>query len=186
MVDSGHGTHPHGDSRSEVALCPGDHGKTWLNNDGKLIGRSGSQFITADSPAVAAWSIPPGTKYINGGSMTVDGTGRVHVLMRGEDGAPAYFGRAPETGKWIRRKAGMLGSLVAGPGDHLHVVSEDGIWRTSAKHFGKLEPLVNGQAEFFADSKMGIDRFRSAHDGWLSVIGQKGKTVTVIDYWIGK
>lgn len=163
-----------------------DHGETWLNNDGKLIGRIGSQFISADSPGVSVWPIPQGTKYVNGGSMTVDDAGRVHVLMRGEGGSPAYFGRDPETGKWIRRKAGVQGSLVAGRSDQLYVVSEDGLWRTSAKRFGKLEALTTGQRKFFADSKMGLDRTRAAHDGWISVIGQNGKNVTVIDYWVGK
>jgi hypothetical protein len=114
-----------------------------LNNDGKLIGRTGSQFITADSPAVAAWKIAPGTSHVNGGSMTVDKTGRVHV------------------------------------------VSSDGLWRTSTRHFGKLEPLTTGVGEYFLDCKMGIDQTRIAHDGWLSVIGQTGQRVTVIDYWLG-
>lgn len=33
---------------------------------------------------------------------------------------------------------------------------------------------------------MGIDRTRTAQDDWISVIGQHGKTVTVIDYYVGK
>jgi hypothetical protein len=30
------------------------------------------KFITADSPGIAGWKIPSGTRYRNGGSMTVD------------------------------------------------------------------------------------------------------------------
>jgi hypothetical protein len=33
---------------------------------------------------------------------------------------------------------------------------------------------------------MGIDKRRAAHDGWVSVIGQQGKTITVVDYWLGR
>ena len=34
------------------------------------------------------------------------------------------------------------------------------------------------------DSQMGLDGARFACDGWVSVIGQNGKTVTVEDYRI--
>lgn len=50
------------------------------------MGRTGASYITADSPGVAVWKIPPVTKYVNGGTMTVDHTGRVYVLVRGEEG----------------------------------------------------------------------------------------------------
>ncbi len=76
-----------------------DDGKTWLNNDGQMIAKTGVSFITADSPGVSVWPIPPGTRYINGGSMTVDSSGRVHVLVRGEQGAPAKFAARPRHGK---------------------------------------------------------------------------------------
>lgn len=61
--------------------CSDDVGRTWLNNDGQVIAEWGSRFITADSPRVSVWPIPAGKRYINNGSMTVDTTGRVHVLM---------------------------------------------------------------------------------------------------------
>lgn len=159
-----------------------DHGQTWKNNDGETIAQLGSNFITADSPGVAVWEIPPGTKYINGGSMQVDSTGRVHVLVRGEDGTPAYFTRNPTTGKWNRTPFPMSGKLIANAANELFVVSEDGIQRILSAQ--TLEPVSSGQPDLFKDSKMSIDRIRN--DGWLSVIGQQDKTVTVIDYWIGK
>jgi ribosomal protein L24E len=162
-----------------------DHGKTWLNNDGQAMGVTGISFISADSPGVAVWRIPPGTKYVNGGSMTVDDEGRVHVLMRSEDGSPVYFKRDPATGKWTRQKSAASGALVVGQGDNLFLVSENGLQRASASRFGEWMPLVKGQEAFFKDSQMGLDRTRFAHDGWVSVIGQNGKTVTVVDYWIG-
>ncbi len=162
-----------------------DQGETWRNNDGQEIGKTGTSYITADSLGVAVWEIPPGTKYVNGGSMTVDQTGRVHVLMRGEDSSPIYFERNPSTRKWTRHKSTISGALVAGMGDSLYVLSEDGLHRTTASYFDEPVGLVKGQATFFMDSQMGLDRTRFAHDGWVSVIGQNGKTVTVVDYWIG-
>lgn len=163
-----------------------DHGATWLDNDGRTIGVTGSRFITADTPGVAVWPIPPGTKYVNGGSMTVDHAGRVHVLMRSEDGSPVHFQRDPVTGKWTRHRSATAGLLVPGSNDDLYIVTPDSLQRTSASRFGPAETLVRGQAQLFADSQMGIDATRAAQDGWVSVIGQHGKTVTVIDYWVGK
>lgn len=163
-----------------------DHGVTWFNNDGRKVAAIGSSYITADSPGISVWPIPPGTQYINGGSMTVDRSGRVHVLVRGENGSPVHFRRDPQNGKWTREPAPVLGSLVAGADDYLFIVSPDGLHRTSARHAGPTETLVNGQSRLFTDSKMALDARRAAHDGWISVIGQSGKTVSVVDYWVGK
>ena len=163
-----------------------DQGKTWLNNAGQEIGRTGVSYISADSPGLVVWRIPPGTKYVNGGSMTVDQAGRVHVLMRGEDGSPFHFQRDPVTGKWTRQRAVASGTLVAGTGDDLYLVSEDGVQRTSASRFAEATSLLKAQAHVFKDSHMVVDRNRLAQDGWISVIGQNGKTVTVVDYWIGE
>ena len=33
---------------------------------------------------------------------------------------------------------------------------------------------------------MGIDKMRMQQDGWISVIGQTGKTVTVVDYRVAE
>lgn len=160
-----------------------DHGKTWLNNAGEVIGLTGSRFITADSPGVSVWPIPPGTRYVNGGSMTVDHSGRVHVLMRGEDGSPVYFQRDATTGKWSRRQSKILGTLCATDGDRLHLVSDTGLHLTSASRFGPLALQAAARPGLFRDSSMILDRYRT--DRWISVIGQSGTTVTVVDYWIG-
>lgn len=163
-----------------------DNGKTWRNNDGKVIGSMGTNFITADSPGVAVWKIPPGTRYINSGSMAVDTAGRVHVLVRGEKGSPVYFSREPITGKWSRQNSELLGALMAGSGDNLYVVTENGVYRTSASRFGKLEKLVAGDAAMFQDSAMSVDRKSVEESGTIFVIGQQGKTVRTVDYWMGK
>ncbi len=162
-----------------------DHGKTWKNNDGRVVATTGADFITADSPGIAVWKIPPGTAYINGGSMTVDDAGRVHVLVRGEKGTPVYFKRDPASGTWTRQDTDVSGALVAGPGDTLYVVSDSAVKRTSASNFGATETVAVVDRSLFRDSKMGVDKTRVRTEGWISMIGQDGQTIRVVDYKIG-
>ena len=129
-----------------------DNGKTWLNNNGQVIAETGVSFITADSPGVSVSPIPPGTRYINGGSMTVDSSGRVHVLVRSEDGSPAHFGRDPVTAKWTRQKAPMLGKLVPGQEDQMFIVSDQGLHRASASDFGAVTFIAAAEEHLFEDS----------------------------------
>ena len=175
------------DARTCHDLCfaySDDQGKTWKNNDGKVIGELGKKPITADSPGVAAIEIPPGSRFQNGGSMVVDNDGRVHVLMQGEKGKPVHFQRDPKFKKWSRKKAGTLGKLVVGSDDAMYIVSPGRVVRTSARNFGQRESTAKVDDRYFEDCKMGIDRTRN--DGWISVIGQHGKKVTVVDYWTGQ
>jgi hypothetical protein len=174
------------DSKTCHDLCyaySDDGGKTWMDNQGRLAAVTGSRFISADTPDIAAWKIPTGTSYVNGGSMTVDQDGRVHVLMRGEYGSPVHFQRDPATARWMREKATALGSLVTGPGDKLHLLSENGVYNAPTSDFGKMTKVVSGMNSFFKDCKPAMDATR-IHDGWVSLIGQSGKTVTVVDYQI--
>ncbi len=159
-----------------------DGGETWRNNDGKVIGITGKSFITADSPGVSVWPIPRGKRYQNGGSMTVDSAGRVHVLIKGEDGKPAHFTRDPSTAKWARHSVALAGVLVPGLGDQLYTVTEDGLWSSPASHPGESKRLATGQPDLFKDSKMGAETRSRREDGWISVIGQRGKQISVIDY----
>lgn len=161
-----------------------DNGKTWRSNEGRQIATTGTQFITGDTPGVTVWKIPPGTEYTNGGSMAVDNEGRVHVLVKSEDGSPAHFQRDPRTGKWTRRKSPVLGSLVPGKGDSVFIVSEGSIMRTSARNFGRMETLASGHGSLLKDSNLGVDAARLRQEGVISVIGQSGKTVSVIDYFV--
>ncbi|MBD5781612.1 glycoside hydrolase family 88 protein [Pelagicoccus sp. NFK12] len=160
-----------------------DQGNTWKDNEGNTIGIRGNAFITADTQSAVVWSIPSGTKFVNGGSMTVDASGRVHVLMKGEDGSPAYFQRNPTTGQWSRQSSPSLGSLAAHD-DRVYLVTPEGIESAAADSFAKRDKLASGPATLFEDSKIQVDRSRA--DGWISVIGQTGKTVSVVDYWIGR
>ncbi len=163
-----------------------DLGTTWRNNAGTVIARKGFRFMTADTPGVTVFQIPAGKRYINGGSMAVDPKGRVHILARNEDGAPTHYQRDPRTKKWSRQSSSEDGFLVPGADDSMFIVSADGLYQMSATGDGKAKLVVKGKPELFEDSKMGIDTTRPLQDGWLSVLGQQNKKVTVIDYWVGK
>ncbi len=159
-----------------------DHGETWRNSDGKPIGRIGKKFITADSDGVVAINIPAGTSFVNGGSMTVDQNGRVHVVMRGESGEPFHATRDPETGKWDHGNTRYLGALAAGNGEHVFLVSEGGLHRLSASRVGEATTIASAPAQLFRDGKTAVDRERFQHDGWISAIGQRGKRISVVDF----
>lgn len=182
-----------------------DQGRRWKNNVGAIIGVTGRKFITADSPGVSVVDIPPGTKYQNGGSMTVDFRGRVHVLMKGPKGTPVYFTREPDDASdsseptWQTRDSKVLGKLVSSPDGSLFAVSEDAVYvcdefrQTAASD--SLSPPA-GMIEFkkvatidpaiFEDCKPAIDRRRVEHDGCLSIMGQQGKKITVVDFYLGR
>lgn len=159
-----------------------DHGRTWRNNDGKVIGVRGRQFITADSPGVRVLDIAPGKKYQNGGSMAMDSAGRVHVLIRDRDGAANYVTRDPKTKTWSQRSAPSLGKLVVANDDTVYVVSDSSILRADPKHNGSMKSVASWEPTLVEDSRVQADSGRLEHDGWLSVIGQQGKKVTVIDF----
>jgi len=57
-----------------------DAGRTWKNQLGATIGIAGSSFISINSPGITGWSIPQKRNYINNSAMTVDRSGRVHVV----------------------------------------------------------------------------------------------------------
>ena len=159
-----------------------DRGRTWRNNEGQVIGKTGLRFINPESPGVSVWPIPKGGKYQNGGSMTVDPKGRVHVLVRGEDGRPAHFHRDPVTHKWTRKKAAETGVIVAGSMGGLYIISPDGVRRGSTDDLRAVTSVATVKKQWFQDCKMGVDHARMAGDGILSVIGQQGKTIRVADY----
>jgi hypothetical protein len=173
------------DPRTSHHLCyaySDDRGVTWRNNAGNVIGVRGQEFITADSPGVAVWNISSGRGYRNGGSMAVDSAGRVHVLAYGEPRGAIHFMRDPDSRKWSREPFAMLGKLIPLNGGGLILVNSEGVFRTEASKHGGWKPLVLGKARWFEDSSIGVDVRRVAADGWVSVIGQQGKAVRVVDY----
>lgn len=159
-----------------------DFGNTWKNNDGKIIGKRGEEFITADSPGVSVWPIPAGTQYVNGGSMLVSEDGRIHVIFRGEDGKPAHFQRDPETATWQRETASSLASLVNSHHDFIYAFAEGDLYQLHPSDQSAWKKLGTAPPAFSENSKPARDVYRFSHDGWISVIGQQGKKITVVDF----
>lgn len=58
-----------------------DHGRTWYNNAGVKVATTGSSFLTRDTPGLSVWAIGQNRGLINQEHMTVDASGRVHVLL---------------------------------------------------------------------------------------------------------
>ncbi|XXY48632.1 BNR repeat-containing protein [Sorangium sp. So ce269] len=58
-----------------------DHGRTWHNNAGDKVATSGASFVTRETAGLSVWSIGQNRGLINQEHMTVDASGRVHVLL---------------------------------------------------------------------------------------------------------
>ena len=159
-----------------------DFGDTWKNNDGKVIGKRGQKFITADSPGVSVWAISPGKRYVNGGSMIVDDENRLHVLVQGENGKPTHFQRDPKTTKWRRDPSQELGKLVATGKDQLFAFEDGGIYQFNATDSTRWKKLASSPPSLFGDCKPGADACDFSRDGWISIIGQQGKKISVVDF----
>lgn len=180
-----------------------DHGQTWRNHSGDLVGRLGVQYISADTPGISVLKIPPGSTYVNGGSMTVDSAGDVHVLMRGPRSEPLMARRRATGGTWLQSKAPTTGVLVA-QRSRLYVVAETGLYETglyeTVPHGAKQTESGEASRNFVRigdsierdciDSHFVVDAFRH-HVGTsgqdepvISLIGQHGTRVNVIDFAI--
>ncbi|MGJ8696589.1 MAG: BNR repeat-containing protein [Verrucomicrobiaceae bacterium] len=159
-----------------------DDGTTWRNNDGKLIAQRGKNPITADTPGISVWPIPSGKRYQNGGTMTIDPTGKIHVLLRGEDGRPAHFQRHPTSAKWTRTPAPTRGSFVHTNSTQQFVLADASLYQLPTSPSTTWQKITTAPRSLFQNCKPAQDHHRPAHDGWTSTIAQQGKKITVIDF----
>ncbi|WP_437878322.1 BNR repeat-containing protein [Sorangium sp. So ce513] len=58
-----------------------DHGRTWHNNAGEKVATTGASFVHRDTAGLSVWPIRQNRGLINQEHMTVDASGRVHVLL---------------------------------------------------------------------------------------------------------
>ncbi|WP_437590054.1 BNR repeat-containing protein [Sorangium sp. So ce1000] len=58
-----------------------DHGRTWKNNAGATVATTGASFVTRSTAGLSVWPIGQNRGLINQEHMTVDASGRVHVLL---------------------------------------------------------------------------------------------------------
>lgn len=86
-----------------------DHGRTWKNNAGTVVGQTGSRYISPATAGIAAWTIPQNNGIVNQEAQAADPQGRIHVFIR-TDSTIAGGTRKPfhthfwrdESGRWAR------------------------------------------------------------------------------------
>ena len=86
-----------------------DDGRTWKNNSGTGVGRTGSEYISPSSPGIAAWSLPQNSGIVNQEAQATDPQGRIHAFIRTDSTVSGgtkkpfhtHFWR-DESGKWTR------------------------------------------------------------------------------------
>ncbi len=185
-----------------------DQGRTWKNNAGSQIGRSGGTLITPSTPGIRVWTIPQNRGLINQESQVVDSQGVVHVIASHlPDGAASNsnFNAARETvviqhyfratdGRWTKRQTPFLERLSrADVGvdsqNNLYVVSGDS--RTFKLHVETASAASNwsdwtlrytSAAIYFSDPL--IDHARLLADGRISVFSPRVRsgTIDVLDF----
>ncbi|HYQ02948.1 MAG TPA: BNR repeat-containing protein [Polyangiaceae bacterium] len=184
-----------------------DHGRTWKNNAGTNIAKSGSMSITRDSAGIKVWTIAQNRGLINQEHMAVDATGRVHVLLSHLPDAQAddsnfdnartksqyfhYFRDA--AGMWSRTamtypaQAAFRGKLAIAASGNLYAVLPDMriAAASAAQGFKSWSLLASSDAgKYFSDPL--IDTARLANEDELSIFypRKNSSDIYVLDYRI--
>ncbi|QEG22897.1 BNR repeat-containing protein [Mariniblastus fucicola] len=77
-------------SKNQHDLCyvySDDHGRTWCNSNGEVIGKTNTDFIHLDSPGLVVAPIPIGSGITNQNTQYAYPDGRVHIVARQRDDA---------------------------------------------------------------------------------------------------
>ena len=187
-----------------------DQGRTWKNNAGTIVARTGSTFITPSTAGTKVWTIPQNRGLINQESQVVDGNGVVHVIASHlPDSAPSnsnftaareaavihHYFRATN-GTWTRRPTPFLERLSrADVGidsrNNLYVASGDS--KTFKLHIETASAASNwsdwtlrytSAPIYFSDPL--IDHARLLSDGKLSVVNPRvsSGTIDVLDFTV--
>jgi hypothetical protein len=184
-----------------------DHGRSWKNNAGSNIGKSGSSSMTRDSAGIKVWSIAQNRGLINQEHMAVDAQGRVHVLLSHLPDAQAddsnfddarsksqYFHYFRDTsGSWSRTamtfpaQAAFRGKLAIAASGNLYAVLPDMriAAASAAQGFKSWSLLSNSDAgKYFSDPL--IDMARLANEDELSIFypRKNASDIFVLDYRI--
>lgn len=161
-----------------------DYGRTWRNNEGALVGTTGTSPVHRDSPGIVVWNIGQRRGLINQEHMTVDHEGRVHVLLAHmPDSEPdrsdftaararsEYFHYWRDTdGVWTRTRMGLpsqlnfRGKLAVSSTNNLYAVLPNlRIASASARTRWSNWTLVESEydGEYFSDPLIDRSRLRS-------------------------
>jgi len=184
-----------------------DHGRTWKNNAGTNIAKSGASSITRDSAGIKVWSIGQNRGLINQEHMAIDATGRVHVLLSHLPDAQAddsnfddarsksqyfhYFRDA--AGTWSRNpitlpaQAAFRGKLAIAASGNVYAVLPDMrlVAASAAQGFKPWALLASEDSgKYFSDPL--IDTARLASEDILSIFypRKNSSDIYVLDYRI--
>ena len=184
-----------------------DHGRTWKNNAGASVAKTGSAPVTRDSSGLKVWTIGQNRGLINQEHMAVDATGRVHVLLSHLADAQAddsnfdsartksqyfhYFRDA--AGSWSRTamtfpaQAAFRGKLAIAASGNVYAVLPDMriAAASAAQGFKTWMLLANSDAgKYFSDPL--IDMARLASEDKLSIFypRKSSSDIYVLDYQI--
>jgi hypothetical protein len=184
-----------------------DHGRTWKNNAGVSVAKTGSTPVTRDSSGIKVWTIGQNRGLINQEHMAVDATGRVHVLLSHLPDAQAddsnfdnartksqyfhYFRDA--AGAWSRSamtypaQAAFRGKLAIAASGNLYAVLPDLriAAASAAQGFKPWSLLANNDAgKYFSDPL--IDTARLEREDTLSIFypRKSSSDIYVLDYQI--
>jgi hypothetical protein len=184
-----------------------DHGATWRDNAGAVVGTSGSQAIDRDTSGISVWDIGQNRGLINQEHMTVDASGNVHVLLSHMPDSAAddtnfdsarqkseyfHYLRARD-GKWTRSALGQpavkafRGKLAFSSSGNAYAVLPNlrvvaAAKSTSFAEWKLLVPATNDR--FFSDPL--VDTARLLSEDVLSVVYPAAKTadVFVVDFTV--
>ena len=112
--------------RNQHDLCyaySDDHGRTWHNSAGAIIGETGKEFIHLDSPGLVVASIPCGSGLTNSNTHYAYDDGSIHVVLRHR-----------RTGSWQS-------------GYHHYWRSSEGTWNREMLPFTGDRPKLVGAAD---------------------------------------
>lgn len=185
-----------------------DHGRTWKNNSGTLVGTTGSaDLVKLGDPGLVVWSLDRSMSLINNGGMYVNNAGIVHVVGGNSD-ANIYFGGGnvrfhhywrDTDGTWHKNDLNFYGArpkIVADNNNvYLIYVRYDKVCvakATAANNYADWQIInVEGDAtvKYAVGALVDFDRFKS--NAILSVLAQEKPAITgdatkmhVIEYQI--
>jgi len=187
-----------------------DQGRTWKNNAGQTVSKTGSTFITPATGGIKVWTIATNRGLMNQESQVVDSTGVVHVVashLPDNAASNANFNAARDSvviqhyfrsvqGKWTKRQTPFLERLSrADVGidaqNNLYVVSGDSKsfklhveTASAASNWNDWSLRFTSAPVYFSDPL--VDHARIAADGKLSVFSPRAAsgTIDVLDFTV--
>ena len=178
-----------------------DHGRTWRNNAGTVVGTTGGQQISIDTPGLVVDPLGPDHGLMNQESQAVDSTGAVHALIsyvpgrftqcvtnyqtdRQRNGHTFFLSRAAD-GSWSKVEipvpsgSTQRSKLVFDRSDNAYVVMPFGriVAATRASNWTDWNQVF-GPDQLGAFGEVDVDTSRVRGEGVMSVLYQQASTGT--------